>query len=189
MELCSVSLDQCFAPEGGTQLYKGSMPADEQFLFQLSSGLEFVHSKGFVHGSIKPSNILLLVSSNTDPQVKLSDFGLTRESHTISSFNDGVDWNLQHLVFWLAPELLGSLLQHSSKHVSTLHCTKDGDIFAAGCVFFYFLSQGFHLFGDDAKIDILPNIMQGNQVNLLRMTLNSFICEFILMFNYNYQES
>ena len=174
MELCSVSLDQCFAPEGGTQLYKGSMPADEQFLFQLSSGLEFVHSKGFVHGSIKPSNILLLVSSNTDPQVKLSDFGLTRESHTISSFNDAVDWNLQHLVFWLAPELLGSLLKHSSRHVTLIHCTKDSDIFAAGCVFFYFLSQGFHLFGDDVKIDILPNIMQGNHVNLLRMTLYSF---------------
>lgn len=166
MQLCSVSLDQCFFPEGGGKVSSSiTMPGNERFLFQLVSGLEYIHSKSLVHGSIKPSNVLL-ISSSTDPQVKLSDFGLTRESQTISSFKHASDCTLQHISFWLAPELLQVLLQHSSRHVTVVHCTKDSDIFAAGSVFFYFLSQGFHLFGDVR--DILPNTTQGKQVNLFR---------------------
>jgi hypothetical protein len=41
--------------------------------------------------------------------------------------------------------------------------TKESDIFAAGSVFFYFLSKGSHLFGDTNEI--IPNTLKGIQKN------------------------
>jgi predicted acetyltransferase len=55
--------------------------------------------------------------------------------------------------------MLGSKRDHSS--------SKQGDIFSAGCVFFFFLTQGVHAFGDDEYDDsiIHKNIVNGNIVN------------------------
>jgi hypothetical protein len=39
-----------------------------------------------------------------------------------------------------------------------------GDVFAAGCLFFYFLKRGLHPFGDMESI--LKNIEEKNPVNL-----------------------
>ncbi len=156
MELCVASLDHLFLPEDDPKKYKGSILSDEQFCFQLISGLQYIHGKDLVHGSIKPTNIL--ISSSEDPQIKLSDFGLTasclNEGHTTKRLISG----FLSSRYWLAPELLKS-------ESSDRQFTKENDIFVAGSVFFYYLSKGCHLFGDTAH-EILKNTCEGNQFNL-----------------------
>jgi serine/threonine protein kinase len=156
MELCVASLDQLFLPEDDPKKYKGPIPSEEQFCFQLISGLEYIHGKNLVHGSMKPTNVL--ISSRQDLLIKLSDFGLTT-----SSLNEG--HSTKRLIrgflssrYWLAPELL----ENDSTDGQS---TKESDIFAAGSVFFYFLSKGCHLF-EDATHEILKNTCEGNQFNL-----------------------
>ncbi|EFX73522.1 hypothetical protein DAPPUDRAFT_325040 [Daphnia pulex] len=106
MEMCVASLDHLFLPDDDPKKYKGPIPSDEQFCFQLISGLEYIHEQNLVHGSIKPTNIL--ISSKENPQIKLSDFGFTT-----SCLNDG--HSTKRLIsgflssqYWLAPELLES---------------------------------------------------------------------------------
>jgi serine/threonine protein kinase len=154
MELCVASLDQLFLPEDDPKKYKGPIPSEEQFCFQLISGLQYIHEQNLVHGSIKPTNVL--ISSSQDPEIKLSDFGLTT-----SSLNEG--HSTKRLIrgflssrYWLAPELL----ENDSTDGQS---TKESDIFAAGSVFFYFLSKGCHLFGDIHEI--IPNTLKGIQKN------------------------
>jgi serine/threonine protein kinase len=156
MELCVASLDQLFLPKDDPKKYNGLIPSDEQFCFQLISGLEYIHGENLVHGSIKPTNILIL--SSEDPQIKLSDFGLTT-----SCLNDGHSTKREISGFlssryWLAPELLEC-------DSSDGQFTKESDIFSAGSVFFYFLSKGCHLFGDTI-LDILTNPSKGIHANI-----------------------
>nr|CAH0103924.1 unnamed protein product [Daphnia galeata] len=156
MELCAASLDQLFLPIGDPKKYEGSIPTDEQFCFQLISGLQYIHKKGpHSTGPIKPTNILISSSEN-DPQIKLSDFGLT----TTSRLNEG--HTTQRSIggflssrYWLAPELLDPMNEP----------TKESDIFAAGSVFFYFLSKGKHLFGDEIH-KIIANTSEGIHANI-----------------------
>jgi serine/threonine protein kinase len=166
MELCVASLDQLFLPEEDSKKYYEPIPSDEQFCFQLISGLEYIHGKNLVHGSIKPTNIL--ISSSQDPLIKLSDFGLTtsclNDGHTTKRLISG----FLSSQYWLAPELLEC--QSGDRHF-----TKESDIFAAGSIFFYFLSKGCHLFGNTIR-DILTNPGEGNQFNLFS--------KFIVMFTF-----
>jgi serine/threonine protein kinase len=165
MEFCVASLDQLFLPEDDPKKYSGPIPSDEQFCFQLISGLQYIHEKGLVHGSIKPTNIFTS-SSDKDPQIKLSDFGLT----TTSRLNEG--HTTQRSIggflssrYWFAPELLDPINNRQNKP------TKESDIFSAGSVFFYFLSKGCHLFGD-AIHKIIDNTQKGLHSNLFGKSKN-----------------
>ncbi len=169
MALCVASLDHLFLPEDDPKKYQGSIPSDEQFCFQLISGLHYIHGKNLVHGSIKPTNILIS-SSIQDSQIKLSDFGLTT-----SCLNDSHSTEISGFLssrYWLAPELLES---ESGDGQST----KESDIFVAGSVFFYYLSKGCHLFGD-ATHEIIKNTSEGIHANIF--------CKFLLsiLFSWNY---
>ena len=195
MEFFKVSLDEWFNinnqnpeqnPYRKPPLYEG------KFLFQLTSGLLHIHAEGFVHGSIKPSNIFV-IEYDGDLQIKLSsDFGIIRENH--------LDKLLSSTPNWLAPELLESLLRHSSKQITAVQCTKESDTFAAGNAFFYYWSRGQNLFSKNnnrnenegrqtisenekevqrrkTAPEILTNILSGNHVNLfgkIRLLYNLF---------------
>jgi serine/threonine protein kinase len=154
MEFCVASLDHLFLPEEDPKKYNGPIPSDEQFCFQLISGLEYIHQQNLVHGSIKPTNIL--IASSQDPQIKLSDFGLTTSSLNYGHSTKRLIRGFLSSEYWLAPEFLDS---------SDGKFTKECDIFAAGSVFFYFLSKGCHLFGN-ATHEILKNTCEGIQFNL-----------------------
>lgn len=84
---------------------------------------------------------------------------------------------LSHPKFWKRPEIIGSLsrsgLRHSVKltvpiteniSYSIPGATAEGDTFAAGCLFFYFIKRGLHPFGDAQTI--LNNIQEWKPVNI-----------------------
>jgi serine/threonine protein kinase len=175
MEFYVASLDQYFLPKEDPKKYSGPIPSDEQFCFQLISGLQYIHGKRLIHGSIKPTNILISSSEN-DPQIKLSDFGLT----TTSRLNEG--HTTQRSIggflssrYWLAPELLDCGQNEP---------TEESDIFSAGSVFFYFLSKGRHLFGDVIH-KIITNTSEGIHANIFcKLNINQHLN--IHLFSYFY---
>lgn len=52
-----------------------------KWMWQMTAGLAFLHSKNVVHRDLKPENVLLTGTED----VKLADFGLARESSSSSS--------------------------------------------------------------------------------------------------------
>jgi serine/threonine protein kinase len=177
MEFCEESLDQWFPSTKDENLRFTSRPTKdenlgyEQFMSQLTSGLQYIHEKGLIHGSIKPSNIFITSTKDLlqGPQIKLSsDFWITRENQMES---------LNSTPIWLAPELLESLMQHSSGQITVVQYTKASDIFAAGNAFFYYWSRGQNLFWKASGVtsENMTNIMSGNQVNLLGKLLKQML--------------
>jgi serine/threonine protein kinase len=81
---------------------------------QILKGLEFLHSKGYIHRDMKPENILM--NGNT---CKLADFGLARES---SCDNDVTDYVSTR--WYRAPEVL----------LRSPNYGKPLDIFGLGCI-------------------------------------------------------
>uniref|UniRef100_A0A8C2A1G5 Serine/threonine-protein kinase/endoribonuclease IRE1 n=1 Tax=Cyprinus carpio TaxID=7962 RepID=A0A8C2A1G5_CYPCA len=103
-------------------------------LEQTMSGLAHLHSLNIVHRDLKPHNILVSMP-NTHGRVKamISDFGLCKKlavgRHSFSR-KSGVPGTEG----WIAPEVLSE-------------DTCMVDIFSAGCVFYYVVSEGHHPFG------------------------------------------
>lgn len=94
--------------------------------------------------------------------------------------SSGSKEELSHSKFWKRPEIIGSLTRSvsssgSSRSVESTVPIKDisysipgataeGDTFAAGCLFFYFIKRGLHPFGDAHSI--LNNIQEWKPVNI-----------------------
>ena len=153
------SLDQCFPPEGHAKLYTGPMPSHEQFFFQLVTGLQYIHGIGLVHGSIKPSNILIY--SRQDPQIKLSEFGFTlpRWNNDNSAFSDS---GFMSDKYWLAPELHHAFTAADRKDFTTVFIpTKESDVYASGKVFFYYYVQFYSNINSNC---FLPNELIENKI-------------------------
>jgi serine/threonine protein kinase len=96
----------------------------------------------------------------------LSDFGLTstlrlNEGHTTQRSIGG----FLSSRYWFAPELLDPI------NIGENEPTKESDTFSAGSVFFYFLSKGCHLFGDEIH-KIIDNTQKGLHSNLFGKSKN-----------------
>lgn len=148
LELCEASLD-----EYCKGIYPGPIPSEPEVLYQLTTGLEYIHSLRIIHRDIKPGNILI---SNPDPIVKMkwADFGLSKAinengSCSMSGFPGTKNWK--------APEVLGLRAKPGGRG------SKKNDIFSTGLVFFYFLTR-VHPFGEDSEIE--SNIRNDKPVNL-----------------------
>ena len=144
LEQCAASLQGFF-----DQDYTGPMPSDVQVLYQLSRGLDYIHSKGLVYCKIKPENIL--ISLTTPVVMKWADFGLTKLTDSSGSVGSAES------LCWMAPEVLAKTNRNEICAYS-----KESDIFSAGCVYFYFLTKA-HPFGK--KSEIKKNIMEGNPIS------------------------
>jgi serine/threonine protein kinase len=161
LELCAGTLtDYC------ENKYNGPMPPDDVVLCQIAKGLDYIHSKDLVHRDVKPDNIL--ISIGTPIQMKLSDFGFVKKISPQGTFSQS---GLKGTEKWMAPEML-ELLNDDTISDLTLtsnelpHGTVQSDTFASGCVFFYFLTRGFHPFGN--SVFVSANVVQNKPVELIR---------------------
>ena len=115
-------------------------------------------SMKLVHHDIKPDNILI---SLTDPvMMKIADFDLSKHTSERGTFTVS---GIRGTRDWIAPECSGMSPQNSEEDVVIRGSVKS-DIFSAGCVFFYFVTRGTHLFGEGFRI--MANILEKNPVNL-----------------------
>lgn len=117
------------------------------------------------HGDLNPLNVLI----THQQQIKLSDFGLSKFSYTKYP-SDDIPIEIPPAVtickrkYWLANKktIDPEVIKNSS---SKIFPTEMDDIFAAGCLIFYFLNGGLHPFGDDPE-SIESNMKQRNLVNM-----------------------
>jgi serine/threonine protein kinase len=146
-ELCVATLsDVC------TGRVECPLPDPAVALIQLAEGLQHVHSMNIVHRDICPNNIF--ISNSNEIRFKIAGFDLSTFSENgIFYFS-----SIQGTPEFMAPELLQMYRSKDPGHRA--HTATDAvDVFALGCVFYYFLTKGMHPFGN--ADDILPNIIDG----------------------------
>ncbi len=125
------------------------LPQDTDVLLQLTEGLNYIHEKGFVHGNIKPENVL--ISWNPQQQdnrrpiatFKWADFGLYKFESNRMMTRGRDKWVEQQL--WVAPEILKLMRDNENPEECLFSRTNAAaDIWSTGCVFFCYLTQGKH---------------------------------------------
>ncbi|XP_045030949.1 uncharacterized protein LOC116918682 [Daphnia magna] len=138
--------------------YKGAMPNESQVLYQITNGVSYLHLNAIVHGDLNPLNVVIAAQSRP-VRMKISDFGLSKFSYSkqlseIEDISSKVKLCLRK--YWTL-----------SEETDSLEGIKDAteDVIAAGCILFYYLKRGKHLFGNDFE-SILINIKENNPVNL-----------------------
>ena len=151
--------------------YKCPMPSHVEVLFEIGEGVNFLHSNGIVHGNLNPQTIVISQSAITGVRMKVADFGLHKfvvyenegenngggHQHQTSS-TLSLRMSIGHPKYWMNVKLLKFDKEGNPS------ATFNNDIFATGCLFFYYLTHGRHPFGDEKFI--LHNISIGDPVNL-----------------------
>ncbi|MCJ1476874.1 hypothetical protein MMC13_005543 [Lambiella insularis] len=74
---------------------------------QLIEGLDFYHRHRVVHGSVRPSNVLLEPSETGTPTVKLAD-GLFQNDLRLMKDASSTSYSTAASAYWIAPELSGN---------------------------------------------------------------------------------
>ena len=160
--------------------------SDLQVLYQMASGLAYLHQEGIIHRDIKPQNILVVVRDNS-VEMKLADFGLSKEVSYFAGKDSKSDLQQSVGCFtltaiggtpgWIAPELIKQSALTSSKDLKnakaagkSIRSSMASDIFAYGISSFYYLTKGIHPFGPccdeyDRLLEITPNIRDNNPIN------------------------
>jgi serine/threonine-protein kinase/endoribonuclease IRE1 len=172
-------MDKLFLKEGDPKKCCRRMPPREDVLYQLATGLEYIHKNGMIHRDIKPQNVLIWVNpKNEQVLMKWADFGLSKEVNERGTCSmSGVKGTHN----WLAPELLKILMPvieesidgstSSLRHRGTIK----SDVFAEGLVFGYFYLEGEHIFGPIFGPAIASNIMKNNPVNITSKLKSSIL--------------
>ena len=159
MEFCDATLLQY-----GLGQYKGPIPSEEDGLYQLARGLDYINSQQLTHRNIKPSNVLISGTQQPELQLKWSDFGLSKMMDECGTYSPNTPSGVYD---WMAPEILNDLTNVDVPRPGQIVLRRNtalSDIFSAGCVFFFFLEPPLHPFGNEAFIR--ANISEGNPIYL-----------------------
>jgi serine/threonine protein kinase len=150
-----VALELCVGTlrDYGEKKYQGPVPNGGDGLLQMARGLNHIHLQNYVHKEIKPENILIASSGSSNVSFKISDFGLCNSVAKLSE-------NLETLAHQ-APEYLVLVATELLKDWGS----RAADIFALGCVFFYFLTNGSHPFGSKKHFRITNIIMEQHNLD------------------------
>ena len=141
--------------------YLGKMPSEIDALKQMTHGLQYIHSQGFVHRDIKPANVLISPTF----VLKISDFGVSRPVTQSGSFS--TTSGPQGTKIYYAPEFL--LLEETTpEERANIRANVSIDIFSLGCLFFSYITKGGHPFakpgpGSKNQFFITSNIVEGNK--------------------------
>ena len=103
-----------------------------EIIYQIASGLKYLHQYGIVHRDLKPDNIMLTETEDMN-QIKIMDFGLSK----IMGPNETVDDGFGTLCY-VAPEVL-----------LRIPYNKEIDIWSMG-VIFYYMTCGILPFDDNS---------------------------------------
>ncbi|KAK4004397.1 hypothetical protein OUZ56_006132 [Daphnia magna] len=149
--------------------YKGAMPNESQVLYQITNGVSYLHGEGIVHGDLNPLNVVIAAQSRP-VRMKISNFKLSKYSYSkqlseIEPISSKVKLCLRK--YWTLSEETDSLegIEDATE-----------DVIAAGCILFYYITRGKHLFGNDFE-SILINLEEKNPVNLEDLGKNHFAYE------------
>ncbi|KAG2036692.1 kinase-like domain-containing protein [Suillus americanus] len=101
-------------------------------LFQVVSGLQYLHHRDIIHGDLTPSNVLIDENGNA----LLADFGLSRllGDHETSFFAS----NSPGAIRWAAPEITPLDPEKPDEEISEPN--KASDIYSFGCIMMQVLS-------------------------------------------------
>ena len=145
-ELCAANLTNWAKGQ-----YTGPIPPHWVGMHQLASGLKFVHDQRFVHRDICPGNVLISVGGH---RLVVSDFGLCKQVHdgSAGSFSASQHHG-QHK--WLAPE------RWEKKEDPNYRVTIASDIWALGCVYYYFITKGIHPFHHLSDFKMQMEVLDG----------------------------
>jgi serine/threonine protein kinase len=121
---------------------------------QMFRGIEFMHANNFIHGDMKPANLLVKSRPPTGEWwVKISDFGISRDIKESGSLSNTVCGTLG----FMAPEMLG--FDAGGQQLSRLAKGKAADLWAAGETIFRILT-GKASFNDDFRLLMLYTMSQ-----------------------------
>jgi serine/threonine protein kinase len=106
----------------------------QSYAYQLLSGINYLHSNGYIHRDITPSNILI----NKFGLLKIGDFGKAR------IYRHPMKRSICEMpsLWYMAPELL----------IEADHYGLEIDVWSAGCVIAE-MARGTVLFGGDSPVD------------------------------------
>ena len=147
--------------------YKCPMPSHVEVLFEIGEGVNFLHSNGIVHGNLNPQTIVISQSAITGVRMKVADFGLHKfvvyENEEVNNggayhYTSRIVRPLGYSKYWMNVKLLKVDKEGNPS------ATINNDIFAIGCLFFYYLKKESHPFGHEQSI--VANISNENPVSL-----------------------
>ncbi|KAI9750174.1 MAG: bifunctional endoribonuclease/protein kinase ire1, partial [Candelina submexicana] len=177
LELCPATLqDVVERPQDYVSLSQACKMDLPNVCYQITAGIKHLHSLKIVHRDLKPQNILVAKSKvpTSSPEVILpprlliSDFGLCKKLDDNQSSFGATTAHAAGTSGWRAPELLvdddspnqpipppsNNSTTHESSGSTVIdtqtnrRATRAIDIFSAGNVFFYILTDGDHAFDD-----------------------------------------
>jgi serine/threonine protein kinase len=116
----------------------------KKIMYQILSGLYYLHANSIIHRDMKPGNILCYPNKNGEIDIKITDFGLSKRTCKL-------DKNTIHVVTlnYKPPEILLRNDRYNEKI----------DIWSTGCIFFEILTKS-DLFEGDSEINILVDIFR-----------------------------
>ncbi len=72
-------------------------------IYQLATGLEYIHKQGLIHRDLKPENVLIIKNRENLETMKWADFGLSKQVNERGTCSmNGIKGTRE----WLAPEIL-----------------------------------------------------------------------------------
>ena len=107
-------------------------------------GLKYLHKQpngGILHRDLKPGNVLY--TNVPELCLKLSDFGLAKDTTVDSTLTTTSGHSLTGTRGWMAPELVS---RQQTRH------TKETDIFSLGLVLHFLMSKGKHPFDVERSV-------------------------------------
>ncbi|WP_165423232.1 protein kinase domain-containing protein [Ktedonosporobacter rubrisoli] len=129
-------------------------------LKQVAAGLDYAHSQGVVHGTLKPANILLLDGGQT---IQLAGFGLAHMLQKRGIMDEEQPWG--HLLS-ISGTLLGSAEYLAPEVIRGAEASGSADIYALGVVI-YELLRGRPPFQSEDEWEVVRQHIEQEMPSLL----------------------
>ena len=133
---------------------------------QILDAMHSAHNAGVLHCDLKPENIMLSITAEGHYEVKIYDFGMSVSVDHSKAIENS---KLTGSIYMMAPELFNGSPP-----------TKQSDIYALGCIFYYILT-GAYPFNGDNSVQVMAMHISGSHSPLasIRDDLDPALCDLI----------